>query len=216
MNHKNLTFITIIIWAAALDTCRCFALQSDTTITTYWPPKVLEPQINWKQQAPSPFRKLSSADSLQQQTFNEAESPLRIDRKLLFDHSTVRSAGAATVMDLHNININPYAQSLNAELEIAFATVASYNNNNSYNNKDLTRKTLPVAAANNLNVDQSPTGAVASTDVDAVSLEWYRYFTTEEVSSMQQPTKQLQQSDLKAAEVYQAKRLREMIFNKSL
>ena len=241
MNHKFLIFINVILWSI-LGTCptatafqsnaRNTNMDASATTSAHWPPRVYNENLNynWILPAPSPFRKLSAAASLQRAT-NFAESPLRIERKLypLLLHAT--PAAASNVMDLHNIDINPYAQSLNAEFEIAFATVASYdnsnknnntninnhnnvlnnNNNNNYNNMAVK---LPVAATNNLNVDQSPTGADSS-DAALRSFDWHRYFAMADDNDDHITFNRQQQQQLAstANEVYQAKLNKVMKFH---
>ena len=247
MNHKVLIFINAIL-CSILGTCptAAFAFQSNNrktntdasaTTSSHWPPRVYNknPNYNWILPAPSPFRKLSAAASLQR-AINFAESPLRNERKLypLLLHAT--PAAASNVMDLHNIDINPYALTLNAELEIAFATVASYANsnknnntninnhknvlnNNNNNNKSMAVK-QPVAATNNLNVDQSPTGADSS-DAALRSFDWHRYFTmtvgNDDRSIFEQHQQQRQQqhqlASTTANAVYQAKLNKVMDFH---
>lgn len=232
MNHKNLTFIMVIIWPT-IKTCLAATLPYNTittnsmTTTTYWPPKLSTRQTNWilptpsNLPKPSPFRKLSSliTDPKFEVTMAAtADSALRMNR-----HSS--SKAATNIPQLHNIAINPYAQSLNAELETAFATVATYASNNNNNNNNV--KALPEVATNKLNVDQSPTGAASATITalnDVSRFDWHRYFSMEDNSSVfdlklqQLQTQPKQQPEPTADEVYQLNRSREIEinFNKTL
>lgn len=245
MNHKELVFIIVIMLSILGNCLTATALQSSTRASktqtsattasaSYWPPRIKNENFNWILPAPSPFRKLSAAASLQRAT-GLSESPSRIERKLY--HLTLHAtpATATNEMVLHNIDINPYAQSLNAELEIAFATVASYANSNKNNNNINNHNNIlnnnnsnngikqPVAAANNLNVDQSPTGADFS-DAAFEAFDWHRYFAMSvdnddrsifEQHQQQQDVQQKQQFRLEptADAVYQAKRNKVITFH---
>lgn len=238
MNHKSLTFIMVII-CPTIKTCLAATLPYNTittnsmTTTTYWPPKLSTRQTNWilptpsNLPKPSPFRKLSSliTDPKFEVTMAAtADSALRMNRQI-FDHSS-SSIAPTNLPKLHNIAINPYAQSLNVELETAFATVATYASNNNNNNNNNV-KTPPEVATNKLNVDQSPTGAASTTITalnDISTFDWHRYFSMEDNSSVfdlklqQLQTQPKQQPETTADEVYQLKRSREIEinFNKTL